>query len=165
MVRSEVAAVLGHGGADAIDPNLAFKDLGFDSLAAVELRNRLNDATGLALAPAVVFDYPNSAALAGYLLAQASAGGPEAGALESQEHEVRALLASIPLSRLRGTGLLDSLIRLADEGGEGEPEADGEGEGEEIDAMDVEELIRASVDDQNGAGEEQVSQREESLDE
>jgi NAD(P)-dependent dehydrogenase (short-subunit alcohol dehydrogenase family)/acyl carrier protein len=67
LVCAQVAAVLGDLAAEGIDPDRPFKDLGFDSLGATELRRRLTHASGLRLPSSVAFDYPNSRSLARHL--------------------------------------------------------------------------------------------------
>ncbi|MEV5905836.1 SDR family NAD(P)-dependent oxidoreductase, partial [Streptomyces sp. NPDC052127] len=63
LVRSHTATVLGHAGVDSVQPDVTFRELGVDSLSGMELRNRLNDVTGLRLPSTVVFDHPTPSAL------------------------------------------------------------------------------------------------------
>src|SRR5262249_50098763 len=111
LVRSHVSTVLGHPSSADIGADDAFQDLGFDSLTAVELRNHLKAATGLPLAPTLIFDHPTPTTLAQHLRHLAL---PQIATDNNDEHELRQSLNPIPISRLRDAGVLDILIGLID---------------------------------------------------
>ncbi|OBI04335.1 polyketide synthase [Mycobacterium sp. E2462] len=100
LVRGNAATVLGVPNPEDLDAGTAFRELGFDSLTAVELRNRLKNVTGLTLSPTLIFDYATPAALAGYLDTQlgvpGDGGGDDPGLMarfNDVTRELQALLA------------------------------------------------------------------------
>ncbi|GAA2807809.1 hypothetical protein GCM10010452_40590 [Crossiella cryophila] len=119
LVRAEVATVLGHADPGHLDLDRAFRDLGFDSLTAVDLRNRLAARTGLTLSTTLVFDHPSPAALAAHLITEF------AGATETRPETAAATPLDDPIAIVamscRFPGGVDSpedLWRLLEEGGE-----------------------------------------------
>jgi polyketide synthase 12 len=121
LVCSHVAAVLGYDSPEQVDRKRAFKDVGFDSLLAVRLRDRLRTATGLRLPATLVFDYPNPTSLASFLRSEVATSVPSPtdtalaefdrleaslSAISSEDTEVRDVLvgrARALLSRLSDT--------------------------------------------------------------
>ncbi|WP_446678434.1 acyl carrier protein [Actinokineospora xionganensis] len=141
IVCEHVAAVLELGAPSAVVIDRGFLDMGLDSVMAMELRNRLDAVTGLRLSATVVFDYPNPKALADHVLALLLPEDDADGGNAVGDAEIRRTLATIPVDRLRESGLLDALLGLAD-GGAAQERAVGAAA---IQDMAVEDLMRLAL--------------------
>ncbi|KAA2257287.1 SDR family NAD(P)-dependent oxidoreductase [Solihabitans fulvus] len=117
LVAAEAASALGHARSAGLDPVRGFKELGFDSLTAVELRNRLAEATGLRLPATLVFDYPNPAALADHLIAELAGTATDTTATAKASTDPIAIVG-MACRYPGGVATPEDLWRLVAEGGD-----------------------------------------------
>ncbi|HUR01874.1 MAG TPA: beta-ketoacyl reductase, partial [Nonomuraea sp.] len=116
LVRRYVASVLGHSDTGEIDPDRQFKELGFDSLTSVDLRNRLRAEIGLDLPATLVFDYPTPEALAGHLRELVRQAAPDPVGAAFDRFEATLAAQKDDASRDRIAARLRALVsRLAPE--------------------------------------------------
>ncbi len=156
LVRDHVAAVLGYASREQIDTTQAFRELGFDSLSALELRNRLQTATGLAIPSTLVFDYPNPQRLAGHLAEQFGAtpgadNGTTAASLLAQLDLIGGSLAAAEVAAEEREAIAHRLRSILDSWRGAEAEDTGEDEDWET----PDEVFRF-IDDELGISESEV---------
>ncbi|MEI5102896.1 SDR family NAD(P)-dependent oxidoreductase [Streptomyces sp. PmtG] len=141
-VREHTAIVLGHPSSAAIDADQAFTHLGFDSLTAVELCNRLGSATGLRLASTLVFSYPTPRELAQHICGLLR---PAPDAQAAEDARIREVLRTVSIEGLRSAGLLDLVLACADQ-----PQSDGQEQDPEAGALaglDLDALMDLAMDE------------------
>ncbi|MGW3852999.1 beta-ketoacyl reductase, partial [Streptomyces fagopyri] len=162
LVRDRAASVLGRASGESVAAAQAFRDIGFDSLTAVELRNQLTQDTGLRLPSTLVYDYPTPGHLADHLGAElfpaapTGPGGPfdpPGTAGDDEETALRRKLSTVPLARLKESGLLTALLALAEPDRTSESEETAPGVTAEardddlISTMDVDDLVQLALGD------------------
>ncbi|WP_346168368.1 type I polyketide synthase, partial [Streptomyces javensis] len=150
VVRGHVAAVLGHANPDDVDAGRGFLDLGFDSLTAVDLRNRLGAAAGLRLPVTLIFDYPTPTALAGYLREELGLDGAAGHQpVHAELDKLEAILATIAPDDIERPGITTRLRDLLSKWNETQSATDSTAEDREIQSATADEIFDL-LDDELG---------------
>ncbi|WP_344598973.1 SDR family NAD(P)-dependent oxidoreductase, partial [Streptomyces violaceusniger] len=150
VVRGHVAAVLGHATPDDVDAGRGFLDLGFDSLTAVDLRNRLGAAAGLRLPVTLIFDYPTPTALAGYLREELGLDGAAGHQpVHAELDQLEAILATIAPDDIERPGITTRLRDLLSKWNETQSATDSTAEDREIQSATADEIFDL-LDDELG---------------
>ncbi|MFC0533386.1 type I polyketide synthase [Phytohabitans kaempferiae] len=145
LVLAEAATVLGHDSPAGIEPRRAFKELGVDSVTAVDLRNRLAAATGLRLPATAVFDYANPKALADHL--SAAFGGPDSGnepgtgGVLAELDRLETLVAAMPHEEIERTGVTARLQAMVAKLTGALSPADGPGMASRLEGATVDQVL------------------------
>ncbi|MFJ9034176.1 type I polyketide synthase [Streptomyces sp. NPDC102274] len=141
LVRTEAAAVLGHGSADAIGAQHAFKEMGFDSLAGVELRDRLGVLTGRALPSTLVFNFPTPVRIADHLAALLTdPAAPATGSADDELSRFEAVIRSVSSDGFERQVIADRLEKIISTLRQSTPSA-LRTSGEDIETVSVDRLL------------------------
>ncbi|MEU8793016.1 type I polyketide synthase [Streptomyces sp. NPDC048643] len=143
-IRDQVAIVLGHTSGTAVDADQAFTQLGFDSLTAVELCNRLAATTGLRLPSTLVFSYPTPRELGRHLVGLLR---PEPDPQADADARIRQILHTLTPDRLREAGLLDLVLACADPLTPDPAPQPADAAADELSDLDLEALVDLALDE------------------
>jgi pimaricinolide synthase PimS1 len=149
LVRTQVAGVLGHTGPDDVDPARGFLDLGFDSLTAVDLRNRLTAGCGLRLPVTLIFDYPSPEALAGYLGERLGTDDTPRRAVHTELDRLESILAGVGPDDEDATGITARLRDLLAKWNETHSAPDTDAQDRSIESATADEIFDL-LDDELG---------------
>ncbi|MGW7064433.1 type I polyketide synthase [Streptomyces sp. NPDC054904] len=149
LVRTQVAAVLGHGNTDDVDADRGFLDLGFDSLTAVDLRNRLTAACGLRLPVTLIFDYPSPAALAAYIGERTAPTGPDRPSVHTELDKLESILTAVAPDDAERAGITTRLRDLLAKWNDTHGAQDSDAEQQDLQAATADELFDL-LDDELG---------------